>query len=129
MDWLEIVNKIFELCIIPLFGLGTAYFIAWLKTKRDEALIKIDNDTTDKYVAMLFDTITTCVSATTQTYVDALKKQGKFDAEAQKVAFQRTYDAVIATLTDEAKEYLTVVYGDLTAFLTARIEAEVKAQK
>jgi hypothetical protein len=127
MDWLEIVNKIFDLCIIPLFGLGTAYFIAWLKTKRDEALIKIDNDTADKYVAMLFDTVATCVSATTQTYVDALKKQGKFDAEAQKVAFKLTYDAVIATLTDEAKEYLVAAYGDLTAFLTARIEAEVKA--
>ena len=71
MDWLEILSKIFELCIIPLVGLGTAYFVAWLKTKRDEALIKIDNDTADKYVAMLFDTVATCVSATTQIYVDA----------------------------------------------------------
>ncbi len=129
MNWLEILSKVFELCIIPLLGVGTLYFVQWLKTKRDEVLVKIDNDTADKYVAMLFDTIATCVSATTQTYVDSLKKQGKFDGEAQKEAFKMTYDAVIATLTDEAKEYLVAAYGDLTAFLTARIEAEVKAQK
>ena len=30
----------------------------------------------------LHETIADCVSATTQTYVDSLKKQGKFDAEA-----------------------------------------------
>lgn len=129
MNWLEILSKVFELCVIPLLGIGTLYLVQWLKSKRDEVLVKIDNDTADKYVAMLFDTITTCVSATTQTYVDSLKRQGKFDGEAQKEAFKMTYDAVIATLTDEAKEYLVAAYGDLTAFLTARIEAEVKAQK
>lgn len=129
MDWLELLYQVLELCVIPLLGLATAYFIKWMNAKKEETLIKIDNDMADKYVAMLFDTITTCVSATTQTYVETLKKEGKFDAEAQKAAFEQTYNAVIATLTDEAKIYLTSIYGDLNAFLKVRIEAEVKAQK
>jgi hypothetical protein len=129
MNWLEILSKVFELCIIPLLGVGTLYLVKWLAAKRDEVLVKIDNDTADKYVAMLFDTIATCVSATTQTYVESLKKSGQFDAAAQKAAFELTYAAVLATLTEEAKMYLTSLYGDLNAFLTARIEAEVKAQK
>lgn len=129
MDWLEMLYKILEVCLIPLLGVATTFFIKWLKAKEEEVLVKIDNDTADKYVAMLFDTISTCVSATTQTYVEALKKEGKFDAEAQKKAFEQTYEAVIASLTEEAKVYLTTIYGDLSSFLMVRIEAEVKAQK
>lgn len=129
MDWLEILYKILEVCLIPLLGVATTFFIKWLKAKQEEVLVKIDNDIADKYVAMLFDTISTCVSATTQTYVEALKKEGKFDAEAQKKAFEQTYEAVITSLTEEAKLYLTTIYGDLSSFLMVRIEAEVKAQK
>lgn len=129
MDWLELLYKILEVCLIPLLGVATTFFIKWLRAKEEEVLVKTENEIADKYVAMLFDTIATCVSATTQTYVDALKKEGKFDAEAQKKAFEQTYEAVIASLTDEAKVYLTTIYGDLSSFLMVRIEAEVKAQK
>ena len=129
MDWLELLQQIFEVCLIPALGILTAFFIKWLRAKEIEVLDKIDNDTTDKYVALLFDTISVCVSATTQTYVDALKKQGKFDANAQKVAFQMTLEAVMSVLTEEAKIYLTNIYGDLSAFIASKIEAEVKAQK
>ncbi len=129
MNWLELLYQVLELCIIPLLGLATAYFIKWMNAKKEETLIKIDNDMADKYVAMLFDTITACVSATTETYVKALKAEGKFDIEAQKIAFNKTYDAIIATLSDEAKVYLTNIYGDLTTYLTVKIEAEIKAQK
>lgn len=129
MDWLELLQQIFEVCLIPALGILTAFFIKWLRAKEIEVLDKIDNDTADKYVALLFDTISVCVSATTQTYVDALKKQGKFDADAQKVAFQMTLEAVMSVLTEEAKIYLTNIYGDLSAFIASKIEAEVKAQK
>jgi hypothetical protein len=38
-----------------------------------------------------------------------------------------TFDAVMAVLTEDAKEYLVAIYGDLSAFIAARIESEVKA--
>ena len=129
MDWLELLFDILKLCIIPLAGILTAYTVKWLKAKEAETLEKVDSDTADKYISMLFETVRDCVSATTQTYVDSLKKQGKFDAEAQKTAFNMTLKAVLAVLTDDAKEYLSTIYGDLTAYLTNKIEAEVKAQK
>lgn len=125
----EMLYDILKLCIVPLLGVLTAYLVKWLNAKEKEILDKVENDTGDKYVAMLFDTIEICVRATTQTYVDSLKKQNAFDAAAQKVAFQMTYDAVTAVLTDEARTYLTSIYGDLNAFITTKIEAEVKVQK
>ena len=104
MDWLSILTQIFEVCIIPLLGLLTAWLISFINTKRKQLVDKSKNDTIDKYINMLADTITNCVIATNQTYVENLKKDKMFTAEAQKEAFTMTYNAVMAILTDEAKE-------------------------
>jgi hypothetical protein len=129
MNWMDLVYDVLKLCVIPMLGVLTTYAVKWLNAKEVETLNKVDNDLADKYLAMVFETIRDCVSATTQTYVDSLKKQNAFDMEAQKVAFQMTFDSVTALLTSEVKEYIAEAYGDLTSYLTTKIEAEVKAQK
>ena len=129
MEWLVILNEIFQVCIIPLLGLLTAYAVKFIKAKAGEIAANQESAIVDKYVLLLSETITDCVIATNQTYVDALKEQNAFDKEAQAVAFQKTFDAVMNVLSADAKEYLTHIYGDLTAYITARIEAEVKANK
>lgn len=129
MEWLPLLYQILEVCVIPLLGILTAYFIKWVNAKSVEIQHKVDNDTADKYIAMLDDTICACVIATTQTYVEALKKNNAFTKEAQKEAFNLTFNAVMSVLTDEAKKYLSEVYGDLTAYITNKIEAEVNLNK
>lgn len=129
MEWLPLLYEILQVCIIPLLGVLTAYFVKWVNAKSAEIQNKVDNDTADKYIAMLDDTICACVIATTQTYVDALKKENAFTKEAQQEAFNLTYNAVMSVLTDEAKKYLTNIYGDLTAYITNKIEAEVQINK
>lgn len=129
MEWLPLLYQILEVCIIPLLGILTAYIVKFINAKSAEIQNKVDNDTADKYIGMLADTISACVIATNQTYVETLKKQNAFTAEAQKEAFNLTYNAVMAVLTDEAKEYLTAIYGDLTAYITNKIEAEVNINK
>ena len=129
MEWLPLLYQILEVCVIPLLGILTAYIVKYINVKSAEITDKVDNEKVDKYVAMLADTITACVIATNQTYVDALKRENAFTAEAQKEAFKLTYNAVMAILTEEAKDYLTAIYGDLTAYITAKIEAEVNISK
>lgn len=129
MDWMIILYQIFDLCIVPLLGILTMYLVQFIRMKSQEIADKTESELADKYIQMLTDTITACVIATNQTYVDALKKQGKFDREAQKYAFDLTFNAVMAVLSDEAKHYLASVYGDLTAYITTRIEAEVNVSK
>ena len=126
IEWIPVL---FELCIFPLITALTLYIIKFIRTKATEAQTVIDNDLADKYIGLLADTVSNCVLATTQTYVDTLKKQGKFDEEAQKVAFSMSYEAVIATLNNEAKVYLTNIYGDLENYIGKLIEAEVKRNK
>ena len=129
MEWMVILQQIFELCIIPLLGIVTFYIVQFIKTKTEELNANNSNEVLNKYIEMLSNTICECVIATNQTYVDSLKAQGKFDAEAQKKAFEMTYNSVINILTDEAKVYLTSIYGDLTAYITNMIEAEVNKNK
>ena len=129
MDWNNILTQIFELVLFPLLIIGSTYLIYFLSVKTKEIKDKTDNDTFDKYLDMLNNTITQCVIATTQTYVEALKKEGKFDAEAQKIAFQKTYDNVMSILTTESKYYLQTALGDLEAYVNNKIEAEVALNK
>ena len=129
MEWMIILQQVFELCIIPLLGIITVYIVQFIKTKTKELNSNNSNEILSKYIEMLSNTICECVIATNQTYVDSLKKQGRFDAEAQKKAFEMTYNAVIGILSEEAKVYLASIYGDLTAYITNMIEAEVNKNK
>lgn len=129
MDWLNILQQIFELCIIPLLAIITRSLVIYISTKKDELKNKTDNELAKKYLDLLNDTIANCVIATNQTYVEALKKENAFTADAQKAAFKKTYQAVIATLSDEAQKYLPEVVGDLQTYITQKIEASVNQNK
>lgn len=129
MDYTELITTIFQVCIIPLLGVLTTFLVKWLQIKSSELQIKMDNDVANKYMDMLTNTITECVLATNQTYVEALKQQNKFDLEAQKIAFDKTSEAVMAILTEDAKKYLESAVGDLELFIRQKIEAEVNLNK
>lgn len=129
MEWMILLQQIFEMCIVPLLGIITVYIVNYIKAKTLELNTTNTNEILVKYLTMLSDTVCDCVIATNQTYVNSLKAQGKFDAEAQKVAFEMTYKAVIAVLSDDAKEYLTNMYGDLSIYITNMIEAEVNRNR
>lgn len=129
MDWLSLLYEILDVCLIPLLAVLTTYIVKYIQVKNAEIQNKIENDTADKYIDMLANTIISCVTATNQTYVEALKKDNAFTVEAQKEAFKMTYNSIMAILTEEAKKCLTEVYGDLTTYISARIEAEVNYMK
>lgn len=129
MDWMLVLEQVFELIVYPVLSIAGIYLTYLIGVKIKELKQKTDDETAKKYLDMLNDTISNAVLATTQTYVDSLKKQGKFDAEAQKEAFKRTYDAVMQVLTDDAVKYITTAVGDLKTYITNKIEADVKLTK
>lgn len=126
---MELISQIFEVCILPLLGVLTGFLIKWISAKSNQLVENSNNAAQKKYLTMLNETITNCVIATTQTYVSSLKNQGKFDAEAQKKAFNMTYEAVMSLLTEEATKYLNEAVGDLQLYITQKIEADVNLNK
>lgn len=126
---MEILQQIFELCVVPLLGILTTYLVKLIRKKNEELDAKVSKEVSKKYIDMLADTITDCVISTNQTYVDALKEANAFDKEAQEKAFELTYNKIMNVLTEDAKEYLTTIYGDLEIYITTKIESEVKLYK
>ena len=125
----ETLNTLFTVVIIPLLGVLTTFLVNFLNAKSKELKVKVENETTKKYIDMITSTIQSCVVATNQTYVDSLKASGSFDAEAQKEAFRLTYEAVIKMLSVEALEYIATITGDTKVYLTNLIESQVNANK
>lgn len=128
-NWLEILEKIFELAVFPAISAAALYFITWIKAKKQDLEKKAKDETTKKYLNILEQAIVESVLTTNQTYVETLKKEGSFDLEAQKKAFQKTYDSVLAVLTDEAQVYLNETIKDLGAYITNKIEAQISMTK
>ena len=125
----QFLETLYKLVIFPLLPVLVAYLIALLRKKTAELAVKTDSATVEKYLYMINDTITMCVTATNQTFVESLKKTGKFDEVAHKQAFVATYNNVISLLNEEVLNYIEEATGDVEKYLTEKIEAEVNVQK
>lgn len=129
MNWLDLLKQIFEVCIIPLLGILTTYIVQYIRVKKEEMKTQTENEKVNKYLDILAKVIEDCVVATNQTYVETLKKEGKFDIEAQKQAFLMTSQAVLAIMSDESLDILALAVDDLNEYIRQKIEAEVNKHK
>lgn len=128
----NLTNFLMELLYVVLIGaipIISKYLIAQIDTKKNEILkddkTKYFQDSIDRAMRLVENAVD-CVS---QTYVDTLKKQGKFDAEAQKNAYNQAVEAITKLMDDDMKQVLTSIYGDLTIWMKVTIEAYIKSQK
>ncbi len=115
----EILNILLSALGVIVTGLvswGVVVLTNWLNTK-----IK------DKNLAMLLTKATTIVSDAVKTvyqeFVEALKKDGKFDAEAQAQAKEKALAIIKGQLTDEIKTFIESNFGDVQNWLAEKIEA------
>ena len=125
----EFITELFTIVLIPLLGILTKYLVAWIQMKTEKVKAQTSNELARKYEDMISNTITQCVIATNQTYVEDLKRQGKFDAAAQKEALNKTLEAVKLMLSSEAQKYILQISGDINSYLMQLIESAVYTQK
>lgn len=129
MDWTAIISDLFTIVLIPLLGILVKYIVEFIHIKSAEIKAKNKNEEYNKYIDMLESTLTSAVIATNQTYVDALKAEGKFDKEAQVKALNMSYEAVMSILTEDAQLYLNEAIGDLRLYIMNGIEERVHINK
>ena len=111
---------------VPLL---TGYAIRWLNAQTEQVKAKASNETAERYILEAADAVETAVLHTMQTYSDTLKKSGAFTVENQREAFNLALAEARSLLTADAKRFINEAYGDVTKYLTTKIEAEVMAQK
>ena len=123
--------------MIPVVGtaLGTllsallAYLIVYINKKKQALLETSKSEIEKKYIEKISKTITDCVIATNQTFVETVKKENAFTKEAQEEAFQKTITNVMSILNEDCIEYLESITSDITVYLRNQIEAEVNKNK
>ena len=64
-----------------------------------------------------------------QTYVEALKEAGTFNADAQAIALSKAKTIVLDEMSEEVKNFISKNYGDLTKWITNQIEASINILK
>lgn len=109
--------------------LATAYLVAFLKRKSAQVAAQTENERAQHHLGEITNAVTTAVTATSQTYVDALKAENAFTKEAQLEALNKAKDTALAVLSPAAVQFIADVYGDLNAYLIAKIEETVRVQK
>lgn len=107
----------------------TTYAVSYINKAKEKAVASTEDTKRQGYIKEIAGAISDAVSATSQTYVDALKNAGKFTKEAQDEAAQKALNACIASISPAATEFIEDAYGDVKEYLSNKIEAEVRKQK
>lgn len=126
---MEILQNILFAVITAAVPVATTFLCKWLQSLYEGNKNKIQNEKVQTVIGQVTDVITAAVQTTTSTYVQNLKADGLFNAEAQKEAFNKTFDAVTKQLTKESERIITDTYGDVDTYLTNKIEQCVEATK
>ena len=118
MNWAEIGTQIIVGIIgVLLTGLGT--LITFLINKY------IKNDKLKTILSSLNETVRNAVSEVYQTYVEALKKNGMFDAEKQKEALNKALEIIKTNLPTDVMNWVKENYSDIDSYLKSLIEAAI----
>lgn len=122
-------EQIITLVAVPLLVAVSGYLIAFLRMKTMALTDKLGNDVLARYVWMAEQTVSDCVRATSQVYVDTLKKSGTFGKKEQEEAFNTVKEQVLEILDDEVLRALTAVVKDLDTWFLVQIEKNVSIMK
>lgn len=118
----NIIWSVLGIVITGLVSWATSAGVAWLNTK-------IKNEKAAKWASDLTSIVSNAVLSVTQTFVDTMKKAGKFDEAAAKEAKDKALSIITSQLTPELKDYITSNFGDMTEYLSNLVEAMVQSLK
>lgn len=125
----EFLSNLLIAVITAAVPVVSAYVISIIKKAAQNTAADTEDIKVQGYIREIASAISDAVAATSQTYVDALKQAGEFTKEAQAEAAKKALTACIASISPAAQEFIKAAYGDITEYLTNKIEAEVRKQK
>lgn len=122
MDWKTLLIRCIEFVCYCVVSFGIPYAVTLIHKK-------VKNEQLARVIDRAAEIIKKSVLLVNQTYVDALKIEGKFDKEAQEKAFEMCKQRVLAMLNDEAIKAIYDTFGDIDEWIRTQIEANVRLEK
>lgn len=122
MNWSEVVISVVSIIVTALASWGVTELTKLINSKIKDANAK-------EMLSSAVTTVSDVVKQVYQTYVEALKGQNAFTAEAQKEALAKALETIEAILPEKVKAYLTDNFGNMEVWLTTQIEAAIYSLK
>ena len=119
---ISIISVVVTSVVLPLITLGGTKLIQLINQK-------IKDEKTRTILTGLTTIVERAVRSVTQTYVDSLKRDGKFDLEAQLNDLELAKSAILTELNKETKTFIETNYGSVDAFVTSQIESTINLLK
>jgi hypothetical protein len=118
IDWENILAKLIETVTLLLISVAIPYAISWIKAKtKNETLLKL--------IERAENLVENCVEYTSQTFVNALKKEGKFTKEEGEIAFNMSKERILSLMTAELQAAIEECFGDVNLWIETQIETVV----
>lgn len=122
---LEIVCGVLAV-VIPII---TRYVIKLITAKINQ----IEETTTNENAKVIIDeaekAISAAVSYTSQTFVEALKKDNLFTKEKQKEALNTALKKTLTMMSENTVNFINNTYGDVNEWVITKIEEAVILEK
>ena len=119
---INIISVVVTGIVLPLISIAGAKLIQFINSK-------IKNNKAADLLTTATTIVINAVRSVFQTYVEALKKEGSFNKDAQIIALNKAKDIALTQMTDEVKNYLVTTYGSLDSWLDTNIEATINILK
>ena len=117
----EVLNIIYS--VISIIATGIASLIVAKVSQFINAKIK------DKKLAealtQIASIVESCVKEVFQTFVDSLKKEGKFDKEKQQEAFDKCKEKIKSQLSNTLVQFITDNFGSVDSYIGSLIESTI----
>lgn len=119
---INIIRVVVTSIVLPLLSIAGAKLVQLINSK-------INNNKAANFLSTATTIIINAVRSVFQTYVEALKKEDRFDEASQKLALLKARDIALNQMTDDVKNYITSTYGDLETWITTQIESTINILK
>lgn len=134
MNWELFMEKLVPFCIellyIVIIAVGTV-LASWLISVAKKYYEKLKNELTDEQLSLIKNIITNIVQMINQTFVDSAKNNnnGYLTEEDAKLAYNKAYDLIMQSLSEEQLSVIESTYSDVDSGLLVLIESTVKDLK
>ena len=120
--WMDVLIQAIEVLVGLVISVGIPFLFALIKSK-------VKHSKVQEYLERAETYLTSAVAMVNQTFVEQLKKDGCFDTDMQKQAFQMAMDSWLEMMSDEMKAVIMEEVGDFETYIKTQIEAKVNFLK
>ena len=115
--------------LIPLLVTIITICICMITSKVAKSAAESAPSKYSEIIYALENIVNKAVITTNQTFVNELKKQGKFDKKAMEEAYNKTFNSIVASLSQSFFEYIDEENVDIDVLLKNMIETSVDWNK